>query len=404
MAFDPDMRPKLRPIEAFPVPEAGPGMIGLRDPSGLSPAMLTVSDAVVFILGHFDGTHTLREVSERFARQFHQALPPDRLDAVVSQLQGACLLDDETFDAHYRQLVESYRARPARVMDSAGELGIDGDIGRVFDQLLAAAGTADGSEPIAGVVAPHLDYPRGAPCYAAAYAPLRDRPVPERIVILGTNHFGRSTTAVTTSKCFQTPLGTSETDEAFIGQLEARCGDLRASEFDHQREHSVELQLLWCQHLFGAEAFQLVPVLCPDPCGPTGTRPHDGAGVDLADFAAALAACIGMDGKDTLLIAGADLSHVGAHFGDDRPLDDAFLPEVQSRDEAALRALREDGPDAFVACVARDDNPTRICSAGCLFTLRSVLPEAKVHLLKYHQAIHEPSQTGVTCAAMLFTQ
>ncbi|MFH0980898.1 MAG: AmmeMemoRadiSam system protein B [Planctomycetota bacterium] len=398
------MRPKLRPVEVIPAPDGEPSTLALRDPAGLSPAMLTVSLPVLFVLGHFDGEHTLEEAAAAFARQFGLPLPPDKLENIVTHLQEAYFLDDEAFEAYYQSLVAEYRSAPARTMRSAEELGIDRNIGRAFDTWMATVPDVDGDAPIAGVIAPHLDYPRGAPCYAAAYAALRHRPAPERIIILGTNHFGRSPSVVTTGKDFVTPLGTTRTDVEFIGRLEARCGDLRRFEFDHQREHSVELQVLWCQHLFGPTRFSMVPILCPDPCGPTGTKPAGGEGVDLRDFAQVLGECIGLDGKDTLLIAGADLSHVGAHFGDERELDESFLPEVRERDHRALKALGEQGPEVFLGRVAEDGNPTRICSAGCIFALTTALTGAKPQLLRYHQAVHEASQTGVTCAAVLVTR
>ena len=404
MTANADMCPKLRPVEVVQVPGAGPGMITLRDPAGLAPGALTMSQAVLFVLAHFDGRHTIQEAADAFARQFNQPLPPDKLESIISQLRKACFLEDEVFEAHYRNLVKTYRAAPARSMRSAEELGIDSGIGRKFDELLAGASARGGDARIVGLIAPHLDYARGAPCYAAAYAQLHNRPVPERIVIFGTNHFGRSSSVVATGKDFATPLGTTRTDVEFIEQLEARCGNLRLCEFDHQREHSVELQVLWCQHLFSANKFSMVPVLCPDPCGPTGTGPHDGKGADLRDFAEALAECIRLDGKDTLLIAGADLSHVGAHFGDNRKLDDAFLPEVLYRDHLALTTLEKEGPEAFLACVAEDGNPTRICSAGCIFALMTALPGAEARLVKYHQAVQEKPQIGVTCAAVLVTR
>jgi AmmeMemoRadiSam system protein B len=183
--------------------------------------------------------------------------------------------------------------------------------------------------------------------------------------------------------------------------LEERCGDLCAYELDHLREHSIELQVAWLQHLFGADSCTIVPFLCPDPSGPTGTAPADGEGVDLREFAEVLGELIAEDGRDTLLVAGADLSHVGAAFGDSRRLDDAFLDEIRTHDTRALDKLMDNDPGGWVACVAQDENPTRICSAGSIFVLATVLRDASCTLLQYHQAVDEPSQTCVTCAAVV---
>jgi AmmeMemoRadiSam system protein B len=252
------------------------------------------------------------------------------------------------------------------------------------------------------LVAPHLDYVRGEPCYVAAYGALRGRPAPTRVVILGTNHFGRSPSVVATVSSFSTPLGTTRPDVAFLEALEKQCGNLRTYELDHLREHSIELQVTWLQYLFGAGSFEIVPFLCPDPCGPTGTLPSDGQGVDLADFARMLGDLVAAKDGDTLIVAGADLTHVGAAFGDERELDDTFLEEVRQRDVSLLDSLSMSDPASFLRSAAQNGNATRVCSAGCVFVLATALPQTTGTLLRYHQAVDQPSQTCVTCAAIVF--
>jgi AmmeMemoRadiSam system protein B len=209
---------------------------------------------------------------------------------------------------------------------------------------------------------------------------------------------------VATGKDFATPLGTAVTDRAFVERLEERCGDLRRREYDHVAEHSIELQICWLQHLFGTEAFQIAAFLCPDPCGPTGTAPYDGQGVDLADFARNLGQTIAQDDKTTVVIAGADFSHVGKFFGDERSLGEEFLEEVHQWDRAVLGRIEAGDASAFRQHLAERDNPTRICSAGCLYTLLAALPGAKASVLEYHQAVERSAQNCVTCAAVVFRQ
>ncbi len=375
----------------------------LYDPSGLAEASITVSGPALYLLTMFDGEHTLADIAADFAAQFHQRIEVATLAQMAAGLAEARLLAGKDFEHYYAGLLAAYRDAPVRDMHSAADLGLDHDAHKAIDELLAAAPAKSPPGRIVGLVAPHLDYPRGTPCYSAAYSTLINRPAPQRVVVLGTNHFGRSLSAVATAKDFKTPLGTTPADATFISRLEACCGDLRAHELDHQREHSIELQLLICQHLWGAESFRLVPILCPDPCGPTGTAPFDGRGVDLRDLASALRALIDEDGEDTLIIAGADLSHVGAAFGDEQTLDDGFCAAVRQRDEAVLAQLGDNAADAFVAEVAEGENATRICSAGCIFTAMAVWPQARVEVLHYHQAVDERQQTGVTCAAAVLT-
>ena len=107
--------------------------------------------------------------------------------------------------------------------------------------------------------------------------------------------------------------------------------------------------------------------------------------------------------NDTLLVAGADLSHVGAAFGDKRELDDSYLDEVRRHDLTALDRLQDGGASAFREYLATEGNRTNVCSVGCIFTLAQVLGKAIVTRLAYHQAVDQPTQTCVTCAALVLT-
>ncbi|MCH7814688.1 MAG: AmmeMemoRadiSam system protein B, partial [Planctomycetes bacterium] len=288
MILHPELKPKLRPVE--PGRGAQPGTLTIGDPSRLSPNTISLTEPAFFILTLLDGEHTLTDVQQNFEQRYGQPLAFDTLAQMVTHLEESLLLEGPGFEAHYRKLVERYRAAPARTMNGADALGVDGQAGDMFRDMLGDASQADCNGRIVGLIAPHLDYPRGRPCYAEAYAALGNQPPPDRVVILGTNHFGLGgrSSVVATGMDFATPLGTTATDRAFLERLEADCGDLRRYEYDHANEHSIELQVCWLQHLFGAEAFKMVGLLCPDPCGPTGTAPQDGQGVDLGEFAAAL--------------------------------------------------------------------------------------------------------------------
>jgi MEMO1 family protein len=158
----------------------------------------------------------------------------------------------------------------------------------------------------------------------------------------------------------------------------------------------------WLQHLYGPQNFSVVPLLCPDPCGPSGTVPDDGNGMALRVFAESLGELIASDPTNTLVVAGADFSHIGSSFGDDRPIDDAFLEEVRQADRRALDFLELGDPAGFLRCIAQQDNPTRICSAGCMFALLTALPGARGQVVRYHQAVDRESQTCVSCAAVVF--
>ena len=402
MPRDPDHRPRLRPVEAFPVDVDGHQQIGVRDSSGLSPVVLSMSQPALLLLSLLDGSRTITEVRADFQRAVGQVVSDGIVVDLVDKLDEAHLLEGPGFEAYYQTMQQEYRAQPSRPMPHAEALGITDDHGSLFRELLAQMPTRALSGPVQGLIAPHLDYPRGEPAYVAAYATLRDRPRPQRVIILGTNHAGRGSSVVATDRPFATPLGVTPVDVDFLERLEAQCGDLRRYDLDHAREHSIELQVGWLQHLFGADAFEMVPLLCPDPCGPTGTAPWNGEGVDLATFGRELAGLLADDPRDTLVVAGADLSHVGPEFGDEEPLSDEWLAEVRQRDQQALEAVVAGDARGFLDRVAAGQNPTRVCSAGCIYVLMAALPEGNGTLLHYHQAVDEARLCGVTCAAVAF--
>jgi hypothetical protein len=403
---EPQAHPTLRHIEPIPFDHDGRRMVALRDPSGISDAQLAVTPQALAVLALMDGKHTAADIRLELIQQYGAAVPLEQIEGIIEQLDEAWFLETPRFDALRTQKLAAYRnaaARPSRPAETFGPGKLS--MSAFLEDILLDGDPINGHGEIVGLVVPHLDYPRGRPCYAAGYRALQANCKAKRFVILGTNHFGQATSVTATSKDFDTPLGVLKSDAGFLYALRNRLGvDLCKHEFDHLNEHSIELQVLFLRHLFVEKDITIVPFLCPDPCGPTGTAPADGTGVDLRDFAAAVRELIATDETPTCVIAGADLSHVGAHFGDDRELDADFLAEVRERDMGHLGRLGENAGDGFVLSVARGQNMTRVCSAGCIFTAMSILKDAIPEVLRYHQAVDFPSQTCVTCAAVAFTR
>ena len=72
-------------------------------------------------------------------------------------------------------------------------------------------------------------------------------------------------------------------------------------------------------------------------------------------------------------------------------------------DRRALDHLEVRDGEGFLRSVAEQDNPTRVCSAGCIFVVATAMHDASASVLDYHQAVDTSSQTCVTCAAVAFT-
>lgn len=394
---DAQILPALRPVDIIPIQDGnGPVQFVLRDAGGFSTAQLAVSLPGYFILAHLDNTHSLRDVCEKFERQFGGRVDAEQVVHLVETLDEALFLHSPRFQQAYDAAEAEYLAAPFR--DNRGRWPSAEEL-RAEIAAWMPTGASRHTREVAGLIAPHLDYARGAPCYRAAYAALLAAGPADRYVILGTNHFGRADRIVATDKPFRTPLGDVPTDAEFIAELDANLStSLCDGQFDHLREHSVELQVHALQAAQPDHPFAIVPVLCPDP-----TFNADGAAEQrraaLAAFGDALADQIRKAGGRTIVIASADLSHVGQRFGDTSPTTPEYLSEIASSDQGFLALLAERREGDFVSQITAIDNATRICSVGCIYALLRALPDRNCEILEYHQAVDLAAETSVTCAA-----
>jgi len=400
--FPADARPRLRPIEPIPDGEDR-NRIGLRDPTGVSPHLLSVSRDLIPILAMLDGRHDLADIQVDAMRRTGRMLFSDQLDELLEVLDSALFLEGPRVAAALESRRAAYRAAPVRPMIAAD--GLDENATRYFEELFAPR---PGEEPVAsrsgrllGFVAPHLDYPRGRPCYAAAYGDLARHCGAVRFVILGTNHRGATRSVVGTRKDFETPFGPVMHDAAFMDRMDRAVGaDLCAHELDHLNEHSVELQVHLLRHVMGDRPFRMAAYLCPDPCQ---GRARGNGEVDLSDFARALRDMT--TDEPTCLIAGADLSHVGGYFQDPTPLDDDHLKRLDTSDRRALQWLEAGDPERFRTELTAAGNPTHVCSAGCLYVVATALQgRSQPRLRRYHQAVTREIENCVTCCAMDFVE
>lgn len=400
--------PRLRALEA--VSRTPDGKLVLQDATGLAGGTLVVDEAQMELLSLLDGSRGLHEVTSVLAVRTGLQLAVADLKTMLSQLGDAGYLEGDSFTRFYASRRAAYLQAPVRPLRHPDGYGAPAsELAGYLDRIMADAAPGPVvSGRLRGLVTPHLDFPRGSPCYGAAYRLLREalrkESGPLRVVVLGTNHFGCSQSVVATTKPFQTQWGAAPTDAVWIERLEAELGgSLRLWELDHVREHSVELQAIWLHHLCG-ERVSVVPFLCPDPSGPRGTAPGDPGGVDLAAFARALGALAEADPIPTLFLASADLSHVGRYFGDDLDLGEQELAEIGAIDLDALEHLDAASAEGLRRHMSETGNPTRHCSVGCLYALLTALNgSARPTRLAHHLAHTLERENLVSCVAYAFT-
>jgi len=405
-----DENPKLRPVEVFPVKSGANPLVCIRDATGLSDRMITASAGVVPVLEMLDGEHSLLDIQTALTRQRGALVMSDEVRKVLEVLDEALLLEGERFEAYRRRLEQEFAAASVRRAASAGG-GYPNDAGELrefLEGILAEAEVAPeaAEAPLRGLIAPHIDHARGRKSYAEAFAALARSEPAELFVFLGTAHAETVEQFALTRKDFETPLGTAVTDVDFVEALAAGSGrDLFTDEFLHRGEHSVELELVFVQHLMqkaGCE-FKVVPVLCGgfDRAMAEDISPMSLPGVpEVID---ALRELIAAERRRVVLIAGADLSHVGPRFGGEERLTSGTLSDLEDADRETLVFVEEGEAERFYRHVALDDNARHICGVAPIVMLLEVLEPARVRLLRYEQWADDEGLSCVTFAAAVVT-
>jgi AmmeMemoRadiSam system protein B len=386
-------RPHLRPVQPVPVKDkSGRQLVALRDPAMLSKQTMIVPMPVMQILQLFRGDLSLEDIARQIKSEAGQLVQlAEGLDKVGLLWGPTC----ERLESEAKARLESEGAFPIRSTMSLGEdeAACHDALNGYFDQTEDPE--LDGK--IVGIVAPHLDYERGWPNYAAAYFNLRETDAPDRIVILGTNHNGIGDGVVLTEFGFTSPLGRCPADDDVVSRIVDRLGrPIVVDQLDHMGEHSIELQLPWIQHCWGN--VPIIAALLPDPLTPMIA--DDGERAAREPFVEALGEVLEEVGGRTFYIASCDLSHCGPQFGEPRPVDEQRRFDIEKIDRENMAKFLTGDAEEFLSAMRWNKNPTRWCSVGSLAATLELLEPETVELIDYRQTYDERGMALVSSAAM----
>jgi len=402
-------KPKMRPIEATPVTDRGRQLVMLRDPQGLSEQVLTVPQPVFYLITQFDGNHTLNEIQANYTRRFGQLIFSDKIKEIVQALDNALMLDSDRFRQHREALEQEFRGLDVRPCSHGGKSypGEAAELARLVDSFFEppkgpgqpAPGASE--RPVKGLMAPHIDFLRGGPCFAHAYKELAESPAPDTVVILGIAHTFTQNHFVLTRKSFETPFGVCPSDTELTNGLLARGGiHLLADELAHRTEHSVEFQVVFLQHLFPAA--KIVSVLCGAFRDADGNACAPAQAPGVPEFIDALRETVQAAGKRVCLLASVDFSHLGGRFGERIQITPQFLGRVERDDLETLNQAASLDADAFYASATADNDRRHIDATPAVYTLLKALDLEEAKVLKYDQSVEAQTQSVVTFASMVF--
>ena len=370
--------PKLREdLEARPIEHCGEKLILVRDRTGYSSESLVFPPIALHLLANMNGGNSLEELQAGFMKQTGQSIPMEELRNLVEILDQHLFLDNDRFRNLAAKQISQFLESPVRKMCHAGSSyplkasELREKLGAFFRAENGGPGFArpatKRARKIVGLVAPHIDLNAGGPCFAHAYKSAAESLAPDTWIVLGTGHEYVKNCFALTVKDFETPLGLVACDRKICAQLLDRTPfDLRASQYNHRTEHTIEFQAVFLSFL--QPGARIVPILCSfDP------EDHGAERKRVDEFAGLLRELVLAGKGSTGIIASVDFAHVGPRYGDDFRPNAGMIERSLALDARLLKLLERCRADDFLQTINQDGNSRKICGVAPLYTMAKAL-------------------------------
>jgi len=294
-----------------------PGLL-IRDPYKYSDAVLVVPPPLIECLQCFDGAQTELDLRAALVRITGDLEVGEMADSLRATLSKAGFLEDDQYEALRAAGERAFAEAPLREPAHAGSAYPEDpdEMCAVMREWTEGAAPAASNGDLFAIAAPHVSPSGGWESYRAAYSVLRPEHKERTFVILATSHYGEPETFGLTRKTFRTPLGDTASDTALVDFLERRGGKgVRMEDYCHSFEHTVELQLIFLQHLLGTDV-KILPVLVGSFAHSIyqGGKPEDDDKVKA--FFDALGELREREGDRLFWILGVDMAHMGTRYQD----------------------------------------------------------------------------------------
>jgi AmmeMemoRadiSam system protein B len=380
-------------------------MLMLRDTQGVTSSHAVLPMEVIPIVSRFTGAHTCEAIASE------TGVPVELVIQIADELEDALYVEGPAYRRERARIEKDFATSSVRVASHAGGAYHDDPklLAEYIDRsCLNGTDSKNGPGRLVGLVAPHIDPWRGAKCYGAAYRTVAASLSKDvtTFVLVGTSHAPMREPFSLCRKAFATPLGPLEADVDSIDSIAAACDfDPYADQFNHKREHSLEFQAVFLRHLltktFGkahADRARIIPILAGlGEQQSTGESPKRSK--PIARFLDAVRGVV--EKTQAVVIAGADLAHVGPRFGDPRPFDEGERSGLESTDKDSLSRAEKLDAEAFWEHVAGDLETRRVCGLAPVYSLlRTIDPSARGSVRHYEQTV-DPEEGSIVSHAAL---
>ena len=249
------------------------------------------------------------------------------------------------------------------------------------------------SHIVAGIV-PHAGWVFSGPTAAKVFKSIFNKSSPETFLIFGAVHvWGVGTAALYAEGAWETPCGNVAIDEELANLLlEHTIQYASANASAHNREHSIEVQIPFIQHLFSDAA--IVPIMVSP-------------GPEAVTFGQKVGEIVAGTEKYVVILGSTDLTHYGPSFGfSPYGVGEQALHQMKENDRRIIELTLQMKADDVIQEASQHRNA---CGAGAIaatVAAANVLGAKQGYLLEHttsHDVMPErPATDAVGYAGVVF--
>ena len=392
--------PKLRPVDLRPIVYQGQRLLLLRDPLQLSDKTLLVPQVLGLVLALCDGTREdAGALGAALAIRYGLPIDTSSIEQLLEALDEALLLDNERHQSARQAALDEFREAPFRPPALAGSSYPEepDDLRRLLASYRQSGKQERGLDGAGGLglVSPHIDYERGGQVYAQVWKQaeksVRDA---ELAIIFGTDHFGGDASITLTRQHYATPFGVLPTARDIVDELAQAIGEQPAfeGELRHRGEHSVELAAVWLHHTRQELECEVVPILCGSFARFTSGLADAAEDDRMNKMVSVLKERI--KGRRTIVVAAADLAHVGPAFGG-APVDLAGRGELEASDTELIDQMCAGDAEGFLTAIKRVEDRNNVCGVSPIYLALRTLAGASGHFVAYDRCPADEQGTSL---------
>ncbi len=392
-------KPKLRQVQPQWTQYNGNNFLTLRDPLALSSNTVLVPDTMASIIPLLDGSRDIGGLQSTILLRSGMYISQEDIKELLTSLNNAYLLENQTSKNVIDSALEQYQNAPYR-QPAHSNIVYPGKKNNFiasihpYEQKALKIDPLPESVKVTGMVSPHIDYQRGGEIYAQLWRRCSNSLKEiELVILLGTDHNGRSGSLTLTKQNYATPIGQLPTEVEVVRKLSNVIGteSAFADEIHHINEHSIELSCNWL-HRYLERPVPMVPILCGsfyEYLAGNKNIEEDEQMNEAIDYLKKVT-----KERRTLVIAAGDLSHVGPAFGDRQPINNINQRSLAIKDAESIKAIDAIDSSTFIDISRKESDQRKICGIPPIYVALKLLAGSQGESMGYKQCPADNKNTS----------